>query len=173
MLRSTVLAVALLLVPAAHAEDIFIPQVATAAPVARALSLDPPDYSGKAADLQLDLATMREPGRNAGAIVQSGFLNAATQDVSGIGNAVIQHQNGTSLTSDVLVAGRDNGVAVDQEGTGFASDVIVAGENKLLIHIQRDAAPAVAAMPILLQGSAEERLLVVDTPYGRLTKPLD
>ena len=172
MRRSALLAAALLATPA-QAEDIFIDQVPGGTPGWMATMSDPPDYSGEAAALQLDLATMRQPDRNTGAILQSGMLNTANQDVTGIGNAVIQNQTGTSLTSDVLVLGRDNGIAVDQEGTGFASDVVIAGENKLLVHIQRDAAPAVAATPILLQGDVAERTLVLDTPYGRLTKTLD
>ncbi len=151
----------------AHGEDVFISQVDPAA-----ASFEAP-FADETNALRTTLQSEMGTERNVAHVVQSGYLNAAVQHVSGTGNVVLQSQQGNLLNSTVLLSGHDNGIAVDQQGSNFESNVIVNGENKLLIHFQRDAHAAVAAQPITMTGSDAETLLVLDTPFGRLTKSAD
>jgi hypothetical protein len=121
----------------------------------------------------LDELALPGQGRQISTIIQRGDRNRAKVSVQGGNNATLQRQTGVDLTSSILVSGGRNAIAVDQRGVGLTSDIDVLGANKKILHLQRGRGTNNASVPLLYTGAEPETVLVLDTPKGRLIKPLN
>ena len=120
----------------------------------------------------LDELALPGSGRRSSTVLQRGQRNRAVVSVRGGNNTTFQRQVGVALDSSIRVAGTRNAIAVDQEGTGLESDINVLGANKQVVHIQRGRSASNGSAPLLYTGSGKEAELIIDTPKGRITRPL-
>lgn len=112
---------------------------------------------------------LRHPTGNVTIIDQLGLSNDAQAVVFGLGNYAQQNQRGALNSSDVDIRGSLNTVLVDQDGLRLRSEINVTdGSHKTILHIQRGRGTAAISDSIDLSGHSAEKLIVLDTPRGRM-----